>query len=283
MEIAEHKTSNLEELSKEYKLIDDKVLDRSLAKSEDDSPLVEKSNEISFKGYNETQRDLASSKLQEELKDVHIYPGKLYSDKLWGGLDLYSGNLVHNALNDANPKIDKVTLSDFDSSVIISKLQGRVKYEVSNLSQLFVEMYIDGNDLPAKLTTPIVLNEGEDNETITFNSFSLNQTNFNYLEMVNNLNRAFSSSFDAETAVEVANAEVNKQSFYNLAIKAYNLQNILENDNNLFVRACKNVQYSNAELTNAYELQSKEIIDNFKFVVEEYYGVLNSMLNIVIL
>ena len=101
MEIAEHKTSNLEELSKEYKLIDDKVLDRSLAKSEDDSPLVEKSNKISFKGYNETQRDLASSKLQEELKDAHIYPGKLYSDKLWGGLDLYSGNLVHNALNDA--------------------------------------------------------------------------------------------------------------------------------------------------------------------------------------
>ena len=100
-------------------------------------------------------------------------------------------DLYYNyALNDANPKIDNVKLDDFDSSVVISKLQSRAKYEISNLSQLFVEIYIDGNDLPTELTTPIILNEGEDNETIVFNTFELNKSGFRYLDKVNNLEAA---------------------------------------------------------------------------------------------
>lgn len=230
----------------------------------------------------ERNKQIVNSQCLSRFKTLLMGYNNLYQKSISFGNSLSSLYYTY-ALNDANPKIDNVSLADFNSSVIISKLQGRVKYEVSNLSQLFVEMCIDGNDLPTRLTTPIILNEGKDNETITFNSFSLNQTNFKYLDMVNNLNRAFGSSFDAETAVEVANAAGNKQSFYNLAIKAYNLQNILENDNSLFVRACKNVQYSNVESTNAFELQSKEIVDNFKYVVEEYCSVLSGMLDIVIL
>ena len=95
----------------------------------------------------------------------------------------------NNALNDANPRIDNIALVDFDSSIIISKLESRVKYEISNLSQLFVEIYVDGNDLPTQLTTPIIVNEGEDNEYVVFNTFSLNQTGFNYQTKVNSLNR----------------------------------------------------------------------------------------------
>jgi len=192
-------------------------------------------------------------------------------------------DLYYNyALNEANPRIDNVKFQDFNSSVIISKLQGRTKYEISNLTQLFVEIYVDGNNLPTKLTTPIILNEGEENQTIIFNTFELNKTGFRYLDKVNNLNRIFADTYNAEQAVEKANASSNKQNFYNLAVKAYNLQNILENDNEMFVNACKKIQYSDIDNDNAYEVQSKEIVDNYKKVVEEYYGVLTDMLNIII-
>ena len=195
-----------------------------------------------------------------------------------GLADLY----YNYALNDANPKVYNTSLVDFDASVIVSKLQGRVKYEISNLSQLFVEIYVDGNNLPTELTTPIVLNKGEDNETIIFKTFELNKTGFAYLDKVNNLNRIFADDFNAEQAVEKANANLNKQNFYNLAVKAFNLQNILENDNDIFVNACKKIQYNNIDNNNVYEVQCIEIVDNYKIVVEEYYGVLESMLNIIL-
>ena len=67
MEITEHKTSKLEELSKDIKYLDDKDLDKSLGKIDEESISLEKSKEISFTGSQETERDLASSKLQQEL------------------------------------------------------------------------------------------------------------------------------------------------------------------------------------------------------------------------
>lgn len=186
----------------------------------------------------------------------------------------------NNALNDANPRIDNIAIEDFDSSVIISKLHGRVKYEISNLSQIFVEIYVDGNDLPTSLTTPIVVNEGEDDEYVIFNSLSLNQTNFDYLTKVNNLNRVFDVDFDAETAIEIANGSDKKVQFYNLSVEAYNMQNILDNDNDVFVFACEKVQYSRVDnLSEIEQKQCKNIIDNYKFAVEKYYNILNSMLN----
>lgn len=101
MEIKEHKTSSLEKLSKDFDLIADDELNESLGKPEGNSQFTQKVLETSFKGREETARDLASSKLQDELKKASIYPGDLYSDKLWGGLNNYSGEKVHDALNDA--------------------------------------------------------------------------------------------------------------------------------------------------------------------------------------
>ena len=102
MEIKEHNTSKLEELSKELKPLEEKDLDKSLGKPSEDFSPIEKTDEISFTGNQETERDLASSKLQQELSSCGIYiSGQIYSDSLWGGLDNYSGNLVHNKINEA--------------------------------------------------------------------------------------------------------------------------------------------------------------------------------------
>lgn len=110
MEIKEHRDERLEKLLKNSPMAEQSELDKSLGKFENTE--FQKSNDVSFKGRIETERDIASSKLQDELRSAHIYPGKLYSDKLWGGLDSYSGNLVHNALNDARNN-NRITDSEY--------------------------------------------------------------------------------------------------------------------------------------------------------------------------
>ena len=73
MEINEYKTSKLEELSKDIKSLEDKDLDKSLGRNDEDPSSFEKAKEISFTGSQETERDLASSKLQQELSSCGIY------------------------------------------------------------------------------------------------------------------------------------------------------------------------------------------------------------------
>lgn len=102
MEIIGNKNSKLEELSKEVELLNDEELDKSLGKIDKDLPSQDMSHEIPFTGSLETERDLASSKLQHELSSCGIYiSGQIYSDHLWGGLDSYSGNLIHDKINEA--------------------------------------------------------------------------------------------------------------------------------------------------------------------------------------
>lgn len=117
MEITEHKTSKLEELSKDINYLDDKDLDKSLGKIDEESISLEKSKEISFTGSQETERDLASSKLQQELSSCGIYvSGQIYSDSLWGGLDSYSGNLVHNKINEAR-NANRITDAEYNKLI----------------------------------------------------------------------------------------------------------------------------------------------------------------------
>ena len=117
MEIIEHKISKLEELSKELKPLEDKDLDKSLGKTNEDSSPIEKSNKISFTSSQETERDLASSKLQQELSSYGIYiSGQIYSDSLWGGLDNYSGNLVHNKINEAR-NANRITDAEYNKLI----------------------------------------------------------------------------------------------------------------------------------------------------------------------
>lgn len=174
-------------------------------------------------------------------------------------------DLYYNyALNDSNPRIDNLTVAEFNSSVVIAKLQGRVKYQISNLSQLFVEKYIDGLNIENSITTYVDEEFGK-----------LNLTENNYISKVNSLQRAFGDNFDAESAVIIANGESKKQTFYNCSIKAYNLQNILDNDNYMFVSACNKIQYGKADS----EDRNKNIIDNYDYIVQQYNTVLISMLD----
>lgn len=46
-------------------------------------------------------RNVAKSTLISKLSSNHIYTSSLYTDRLWGGLDPYSGDKVYDAINDA--------------------------------------------------------------------------------------------------------------------------------------------------------------------------------------
>lgn len=121
MEIREHKTSKLEELSKDSKLLEGQDLDKSLGKPYVESSSFEKSDEISFGGNEQTERDLASSELQNELSSCGIYVrGQIYSDKTWGGLNYYSGELVHDKINAAR-NADHITDEKYKNLMALLK------------------------------------------------------------------------------------------------------------------------------------------------------------------
>ena len=117
MEINEYKTSKLEELSKDIKSLEDKDLDKSLGRNDEEPSSFEKTKEISFTGTQETARDLASSKLQQELSSCGIYVGgQIYSDSLWGGLNNYSGKLVHDKINEAR-NANRITDEEYNKLI----------------------------------------------------------------------------------------------------------------------------------------------------------------------
>ena len=117
MEINEYKTSKLEELSKDIKFLEDKDLDKSIGRNDEEPSSFEKTKEISFTGTQETERDLASSKLQQELSSCGIYvSGQIYSDSLWGGLNNYSGKLVHDKINEAR-NANRITDEEYNKLI----------------------------------------------------------------------------------------------------------------------------------------------------------------------
>ena len=117
MEINEYKTSKLEELSKDIKSLEDKDLDKSLGRNDEEPSSFEKTKEISFTGTQETERDLASSKLQQELSSCGIYvSGQIYSDSLWGGLNNYSGKLVLDKINESR-NANRITDEEYNKLI----------------------------------------------------------------------------------------------------------------------------------------------------------------------
>ena len=117
MEITEHTASKLEELSKEVKSLDAKDSNKSLWNKDEDPSSIKKAKEIAFTSSQETERDLASSKLQQELSSCGIYvSGQIYSDSLWGGLDNYSGKLVHNKINEAR-NANRITDAEYNKLI----------------------------------------------------------------------------------------------------------------------------------------------------------------------
>ena len=193
---------------------------------------------------------------------------KTYEDMYQSAVNFTNSlsNLYYNhILRDGNPNIHSIKYEKFDANVVITKFESRIKYQLSNLSQCFVEMYI-GGDFAEKIVN---------SET----TFDLNQNN--YLNNVTALEKEIES---VQIAIEKANHINNKQNFYNLAIQAQNIQETLNNDRDKFVEACNFVDYCVAKTNisaTALEEMCVGIVDSTHSLIVEYNNVLTQMLNIV--
>ena len=129
-------------------------------------------------------------------------------------------NLYYNhILNGGNPDVYGVRIENFNSGLVVTKFESRIKYQLSNLSQNFVEMYVSG-DLAKEIA----------------NGADFDLTKYNYQSNVEALNQPIAS---VQAAIEKAN--VNKEEFYTLSVQAQNLQSTLNNDCSKFIVACDDV------------------------------------------
>ena len=175
--------------------------------------------------------------------------------------DLYFDHI----LNDSNPDVFSVGVENFDANMVVNKLESRIKYQLSCLSQSFVEMYVDGS-LADRVTN------GED--------FDLDR--YDYKSNVNSI--AINQDFDEKVAAEKANHENNKERFYELSVQAQNIQATLKNDKNKFVTASNEIEYSavvgNVSAT-PYEKMCANIIEGNYDLTCNYNDVLAEMIKII--
>ncbi len=170
----------------------------------------------------------------------------------------------NNILRDGNPDVYSKGIESFDATIVVNKLRSRLYYQKSSLSQCFVEMYV-GGDLAQKVAN---------NET----TFDLSK--YNYSANISAINK----SFEETKAVEVANNSINKSNFYELAVRAQNLQTILKQDHSKFVYACKEVEYpvvKTSETATPNQLMCVSIIESSNALISTYNSVLAQMLNII--
>ena len=175
--------------------------------------------------------------------------------------DLYFNRILVNG----NPNVFPSGVSEFDINKIVQKFDARLKYQLGNLSQCFVEMYINGAKVPQRLCDP-------------YEDFEFSLDSYGYRDNV----AAIKKDFNEPVAFEKASQ--NKDEYFNLCVEAYNIQAALKNDSSKFIVACKNIEYAGLDASNATgnELMSQKIIEDRLELVKIYNAVLVEMLALTI-
>ena len=169
------------------------------------------------------------------------------------------------ALTEANPDVSKVSLSDYDARITISKLDARLKYEITNLTQCYIEINIAGEGLSEQLV----------NASTGYGSLNLNIDD--YLNKVARL--TLPADYNWSVAIEIANNK--KASFYDEAIKLYNIQEVFDDNVDRFITACNDIDYREVIVdsdASDYELLCVDNINSHYYLVNQYYNTLNALL-----
>ena len=172
-------------------------------------------------------------------------------------VDLY----YNRVLRSGNPNIAAMDIDDFNVEIVINKLYGRVCYQRANLTQSYVKMYIEGGNLAHKLA---------------YGEISLDTSKYNY---ANNM-ASIGYTINIDQAIEKAN--VNKLSFYNFAVQAYNLQEILSMDIGRLSYACRTICMAriNANSSPIEKVSANIIKENYN-TLSQYNAALAGMINII--
>ena len=179
--------------------------------------------------------------------------------------DLYFNNVLINS----NPDIYSIKYEDFNSSVVISKLNSRLQYQKFLLSQSYFEKYL-GNGIAKRIVEGEIISMYEDDYLSNFTAINKTINETIAVEKANNDNGTENS---------------NKKRFYALAVQAQNIQATLKNDNEKFVSACNAIDYTktkNNQFATAQELLCVDIIDSHNALIQCYNEVLVGMLSIIV-
>lgn len=208
-----------------------------------------------------SQGDIKSANCLIRFENLLVSYDELY--KTASNLNNNLSKLYFNyILNDANPNVSEISVENFDANIVVNKLKSKIDYQISLLSQNFIEMYIDGGSLADKIVKGQIV-------------FNLSQ--YNYYNNVTAINKSFVEA----TVAEIANNNANKQSFYNLAVQAYNIQETLFNDLDKFIQSINRISYSqvkNSTTATPIENMCADIIENNQVLLESYNNVLVQML-----
>ena len=165
-------------------------------------------------------------------------------------------------LNDANANYYDISLSEFDAGMVTNKLQARILDQISNITQVYIEKTFSGANMAEVLT----------NMTTSFGNLDLTQ----YNARINAINNRI-----VVNEQTVAHANVNKENFYNTAIELYNIQEVLADNNRIFIMACNDIEYTrsmvDANATN-YDKMCIEIIDSHDYLISQYNDILARLL-----
>lgn len=170
------------------------------------------------------------------------------------------------ALTNSNYDYSSVNLEQFDATSLTNNLKSKIKMQISNLTQSYIERYVKGGELSSSFTN-------------IDTNFGSTDSNFDeYLLNVSTIDREFNSSIG-----ESINFSASKQNFYEAAIKLYNLQTILNNEYEIYNQACNDIIYIktvNDANASTYEKICARIIENHNYIIDEYTEVIKEMLSI---
>ena len=172
--------------------------------------------------------------------------------------NIYFNYLITNS----NPNINEINAANFDVNIVVSKLNARKSWQISNLSSAFAEMFICGSSVAKEIV------EG--------NEFNLNPEEFSYTDMITAIDR------DINEGAAIQVAQNNQLAFYQSSQKAYAAQTVLNNDSLKYINACKSVKYAKT-ITDEHEQNNIncKIIKNYSDVLVQYNAVLVEMLDII--
>lgn len=170
------------------------------------------------------------------------------------------------ALNDANPNFYEQSLDEFNALSVTSNLNAKLKLQISNLTEIYTELYLGGGIVSTAYTTQVG------------GAFASLEENYStYMAQVAEINK----SFDPSIASAINGSTSLKQNFYNLAIELYNIQSALYNDVDVYKRACEDIVYTviiDDVNATTYELMCVEIVDNHEVLLDNYNNILVEIL-----
>ncbi len=225
---------------------------------------------VDFVLNNPDDNDMTSPMCMSSLSNLFYYYEQVIQSALKLNEDLATCYFTYNITN-SNPNYYDMKLVDMDASEVILNVRSRQRFQVVNVTRLFVEMNVDGAELYNKFTgrnvdEPMMTEPPAEYE--------------NYQKSIA-LAREPVESSRAET---INNVDEYKKKLKELAVELYNVQSVLDNDIDKYTIAIDEIKYVYSALdpnATVRELACVELIEDYNQLIGEYNSVLAKLIEFI--